>query len=448
MIEWERPPWHNLSKCQGSRPSLFYPEKGEGEDSTAVAKAAKAVCNGQDGQPPCPVKEECLEYALEHHEKFGVWGGRTERERTSLKRMRKRVNGVPRVVRTVKKSPLRQLLDTSKTESRILGAIQRHIMCRPPEDRDAMVIHPSETVKQDWCQRATFFRLVGAPALSPEINSFTLENVFAEGHDIHGKWQTWLWEMGLLRGEWLCQSCGQVWAATAPKSCPGCDAGRTCLAYREVPLRSDAHRLGGHADGDIADDERDELCPLLEVKSIGVGTLRYEAPQLLAKHTRRLKDDDGEKTVIDYEAIWRDIRRPFPSHLKQGNLYLMMAGRREMVFIYECKWNQQVKEFRIRYQPEVIADILDACLDIKYALDSGKPPRRPSWAAVEHTTCGKCVYRESCWDAYLENGNADQEPGSRNGRASVEGESRPRTRRIVIAGSSGLRNSEAPAQAH
>lgn len=448
MIEWERPGWQAKSKCGGSRPRLFYPEK-EGEDATAVAQQAKAVCNGLDGQPPCPVKNECLKYALEHHEKFGIWGGRTERERNSLKRMRKRVNGVTRVVRTVKKSPLRQLLDTSKTETRILGAVQRHLMVRVDEKQveyqSQAFIHPSEMVKGDWCQRSTFFRLVGAPAEGTvESNPFTLENVFAEGNDIHSKWQTRLWEMGVLRGTFQCNACKLKWSATAPKSCPTCRADQSCLEYREVPLQSDRYLVIGHADGDIADDEVEELCPLLEVKSIGMGTLRFEAPQLLAKYTRKTMEDDGtERAVVDLEALWRDIKRPFPSHVKQGMLYLHLSGRREMIFIYECKWNQQVKEFRVRYNEALIADLLDACLDIKYAIETSKPPRRPNWAATDHNTCAKCVYRDTCYDAYLE--NDDEEPGARNGRESSGSPGSGRTRRVVIAGSSGLRNTKASA---
>ncbi|HET7110158.1 MAG TPA: WhiB family transcriptional regulator [Gemmatimonadales bacterium] len=445
MIDWERPGWQARSKCGGSRPALFYPEKGEGEDATAVAQAAKSVCNGLDGQPACPVKQECLEFALQHHEKFGVWGGRTERERNSLKRMRKKVNGVGRVVRQVKKSPLRQILDTSKTETRILGAIQRHIMIRPPDDRRQDVIHPSEMCKSDWCPRSTFFRLVGAPAIEDtDANPFTLENVWAEGHDIHDKWQTWLWEMGLLRGHWRCNACKTEWDATAPKSCPLCKADVSCLEYREVPLTGEKYLIGGHADGDIADDDVEELCPLIEIKSIGMGTIRYDAPHLLSKYTRKVKNDDGsERSVFDMEALWRDLKRPFASHVKQGMLYLAISGRREIIFIYENKFNQQVKEFRVRYQETLVADLLDACLDIKYALKSNTPPRRPHWAAIENTTCAKCVYRENCWDAALE--NDDEEPGSRNGRESSNGQGPARTRRVVIAGSSGLRNTKASA---
>jgi CRISPR/Cas system-associated exonuclease Cas4 (RecB family) len=448
VIEWERPDWQARSKCGGVRPALFYPEKGEGEDATAVAQAAKAVCNGQDGMPACPVKADCLEYALERHEKFGVWGGRTERERTSLKRMRRKVaSPMGRVVRTVKKSALRQLLDTSKTETRILGAIRRHLMVRAPDDRASDVIHPSDMSKGEWCPRADYFRIVEAPAAEEELTPFTMENVWAEGHDIHSKWQTWLWEMGLLRGEWLCYACGEQWLGVAPTACPA-GHGRQCITYLEVPLYSERYLISGHADGDIADDDNEELCPLIEIKSIGMGTIRYDAPHLLSKYTCKVKTDDGsERSVFDMEALWRDLKRPFASHVKQGMLYLHLSGRREMLFIYENKFNQQVKEFRVRYNEELIADLLDACLDIKYAIETGQPPRRPHWAGhAENSTCAKCVYQATCWDAYLE--NDDEESGSRNGSTVNGSASSGGARRVVIAGSSGLRNTKVAAENH
>ena len=50
------------------------PEKG------GSTREAKKVCRG------CEVRAECLEYALEHDERFGIWGGLSERERRRLKR--------------------------------------------------------------------------------------------------------------------------------------------------------------------------------------------------------------------------------------------------------------------------------------------------------------------------------------------------------------------------
>jgi WhiB family redox-sensing transcriptional regulator len=71
--------WMDDAYCRGIDPELFYPERGE---STAEAKA---VCRG------CAVRAQCLEYALTSPlEKFGVWGGLSERERRRLRRRRRR----------------------------------------------------------------------------------------------------------------------------------------------------------------------------------------------------------------------------------------------------------------------------------------------------------------------------------------------------------------------
>jgi WhiB family redox-sensing transcriptional regulator len=57
-------------------PELFHPGRGE---STA---AAEAVCAG------CPVRVDCLEYALAAGEKFGIWGGVSQKARRRIKRAR------------------------------------------------------------------------------------------------------------------------------------------------------------------------------------------------------------------------------------------------------------------------------------------------------------------------------------------------------------------------
>lgn len=68
--------WQNYANCLGVDPDLFFPERG------ASTKEAKAVCKA------CVVREDCLEYALENSEKFGIWGGLSERERRRLRRAR------------------------------------------------------------------------------------------------------------------------------------------------------------------------------------------------------------------------------------------------------------------------------------------------------------------------------------------------------------------------
>jgi WhiB family redox-sensing transcriptional regulator len=62
--------WQDQANCLGVDPDLFFPERGA---STREAKE---------------VRDECLEYALANGEKFGIWGGLSERERRKLRRQR------------------------------------------------------------------------------------------------------------------------------------------------------------------------------------------------------------------------------------------------------------------------------------------------------------------------------------------------------------------------
>ena len=75
MVEDERR-WQERANCLGVDPDLFFPERG------ASTREAKSVCRG------CEVRAECLEYALAHGEKFGIWGGLSERERRRVRRQR------------------------------------------------------------------------------------------------------------------------------------------------------------------------------------------------------------------------------------------------------------------------------------------------------------------------------------------------------------------------
>ena len=76
--------WQDEANCLGVDPDLFFPERG------ASTREAKEVCRG------CVVRVDCLEYALANGEKFGIWGGMSERERRRIRRARalaRRANG-------------------------------------------------------------------------------------------------------------------------------------------------------------------------------------------------------------------------------------------------------------------------------------------------------------------------------------------------------------------
>lgn len=70
----EREDWMQDGACRGVDPEMFFPTRG-GDSATA-----KKVCEG------CPVKDECLDYALRTCQKYGVWGGVSERERRALRK--------------------------------------------------------------------------------------------------------------------------------------------------------------------------------------------------------------------------------------------------------------------------------------------------------------------------------------------------------------------------
>src|SRR5438128_11384318 len=68
-------PWQDRARCRDYDPEVFFPEKG------GSSREAKRIC------AECPVRIECLNYALRRDERYGVWGGMSERERRRLKRM-------------------------------------------------------------------------------------------------------------------------------------------------------------------------------------------------------------------------------------------------------------------------------------------------------------------------------------------------------------------------
>jgi WhiB family redox-sensing transcriptional regulator len=79
VVDWQSVDWRAEAACVPYAGEVdFFPTRGES------AGAAKAVC------ATCPVRRECLEYALQWEHLCGVWGGLSERERRQLRRRRSR----------------------------------------------------------------------------------------------------------------------------------------------------------------------------------------------------------------------------------------------------------------------------------------------------------------------------------------------------------------------
>lgn len=75
--------------CRGADTELFYPLK-----DSSPAREAKAYCNGTPDRPACPVRRECLRWAIDNREEHGVFGGLTASERRHLSRPKTQEPGV------------------------------------------------------------------------------------------------------------------------------------------------------------------------------------------------------------------------------------------------------------------------------------------------------------------------------------------------------------------
>lgn len=70
--------WQKNALCIYTDPDIFFPEKG-----IPILKEVKNLC------ARCPVKDQCLDYALSSDERHGIWGGTSERERKFLLKKQK-----------------------------------------------------------------------------------------------------------------------------------------------------------------------------------------------------------------------------------------------------------------------------------------------------------------------------------------------------------------------
>lgn len=341
----------------------------------------------------------------------------------------------PRRVRLT--GTLAEIATLYKRPSVLMGKIGEHLRAKAkgPSGRRQDIVHPSEMARADWCPRQTFYRIVAVRAGQdiPDNQRFSVvtEQIFAEGHNIHAKWQGWLREMGLLHGIWQCMECDlRTGMQGPPTHCTSC--GGFSLEYREVPMSAeDTHMIVGHADGYIPDQD----C-LIEIKSIGLGTLRMDVPELLRKHTATT---DAGKKIPDLDAIWRALEAPLEPHVKQGQIYLWLAKHaglraKRMVFLYEFKSNQQVKEFTILPDPEILAPLLAAAEEITQAVEFGTDPPDRAHARTS-TPCKNCQFADECW-------STDAQPLPEHHHQDPEG--RPRLRRTTGESPGGARRDRSP----
>ncbi|WP_405667892.1 hypothetical protein [Streptomyces sp. NBC_00055] len=269
--------------------------------------------------------------------------------------------------RVVKGGPaLTEYLNAAKLAEPLYADVQKHVLekAMKPSGRRQDVLHPSEMVKPDWCHLAAFHRLrLEAEPADRKKTTFTRENIFQEGHETHSKWQRWLAEMNRLAGDWHCSYCDRIfWNDETPTCCHNCSAPSSCITYAEVPLNALPLRIGGKADGYSPHDNS-----LIEIKTLGLGSLRYERPEFLERYT---VDTDEFGKLPDLTRLWRDFRRPLPSAVRQTQLYMYLGVHFEdlevdrTVFFYDFKSTQETKSFTVTYDESFSEPLIDAAAAI------------------------------------------------------------------------------------
>lgn len=168
--------------------------------------------------------------------------------------------------------------------------------------------------------------------------------------------------MDVLIGAWECDEHGEWWGRRSD-SCTSCPH----VAYKEVPIVHEKFIISGHADGWL--DMEWGAPALLEIKSIGLGTIRM----------------GGGKIVNgDLSASFALIEKPFEAHVRQASLYVYClqwmydqgiiedSPPEQILFIYENKADQAPREFLVPYRPEVLETTLDKLGALTLAVDN--PP--------------------------------------------------------------------------
>jgi WhiB family redox-sensing transcriptional regulator len=140
-----REEWLDAGACRTEDPELFFPITASGPSARQI-DAAKAVCHR------CGVQDQCLHYALESHQSYGVWGGTSEEERGHMSpppAASSRGSAEPRPTET-------RSAETRSAETR--SAETRSADQRPASRRPASARRPSRRIRSGREGRSVGYR--------------------------------------------------------------------------------------------------------------------------------------------------------------------------------------------------------------------------------------------------------------------------------------------------
>jgi WhiB family transcriptional regulator, redox-sensing transcriptional regulator len=114
-------PWRQFALCRGRDPDLWFPVESDGAEAVAICLV-------------CPVRHDCLDWAMEHNERNGIWGGVSARKRQRMRAERRRIANGGAVV-----SPVHLVSGNPRPSVGAVDGDRADTFCAQPD------IEPSQT---------------------------------------------------------------------------------------------------------------------------------------------------------------------------------------------------------------------------------------------------------------------------------------------------------------
>lgn len=293
---------------------------------------------------------------------------------------------------------LKNLFNAMKREGLVASQIDKYLFeqANKPNDRAVNVNAPSQAGK---CNRANYYMRMQIES-DGTIDART-QRIFDNGTFVHERLQSYMLDMGLLHMD-------------------------------EVPLINDEYNIQGHTDGFIA--VSDDEVAILEIKSINDNqfTQLKDAREdhkcqgliyLFCAEERRQYLRNTYKTPEEFNASYSDRAKYFAQHyqhMKSGRkfsrqqkidnevalnlladniLFYTSKPVSKVVFLYEDKNNQELKEFiveRNMITESILSDTLSRYKELNRCCEMHiEPPREGSSKSC--SACRFCSYKNTCW---------------------------------------------------
>lgn len=204
------------------------------------------------------------------------------------------------------------------------------------------------------CNRAIIYQMMGYPKKTPDERVLL---IFENGHGFHNRMEKLFRDAGVLIAD-------------------------------ELPIKSEELKISGRSDAIIKDPEYivGDDDPSISLAGFNGETL-YEGPR-------------DAVIIIELKSIGdngfnRLTREPKLEHVKQLQLYLHLTGLKRGVLLYENKNTQELKEFKVDYDPVIAEEVIHKVKTIHAHMTDGTIPEKEfDRSSFE---CRYCDFKDICW---------------------------------------------------